>query len=221
MLTASIGRIICATSLAALCACSGPISEPTRVGNTMVDSPLLLSHMSREFRREVLPVVNFDFDSDELDEEAWEIVRAQAVWIIEHPTVEFSVTGHTDRVGNVEYNQDLGARRAQRVVDALISLGVEPSRLLAKVSFGEDRPLVDTLSRERFNRRTVTEVLGIVQTASILVPTKQDDETDDERDPPDDDDPQDPDTPPPPPPPPNPTDENGNPLPTGDSFPAF
>lgn len=52
---------------------------------------------------------------------------------------EFSVDGHTDARGADAMNTALSERRARVVVDYLVSLGVEESRLVA-TGFGESRP---------------------------------------------------------------------------------
>lgn len=120
--------------------------------------------LARRFNAEVPDTVNFAFDSAVLDAEARAILDNQAQWIRQFPEVRFRVFGHTDLVGSAEYNQRLGMRRAQAVVNYLVSRGVDRSRLEAVVSFGQTQPLIPTPERERRNRRTVTEVSGFVQT---------------------------------------------------------
>ena len=119
--------------------------------------------MSRRFSQEVSPMVNFAFDSAELDAGARDILREQANWIRQFPEVRFRVYGHTDRVGSDAYNRALGLRRAQAVISFLTSQGISRSRLEAVVSFGKTQPLIVTEGRERRNRRTVTEVSGVVE----------------------------------------------------------
>jgi len=51
------------------------------------------------------------------------------------------VQGHTDNTGTPPHNLRLSQDRAQAVVDALVRLGVEPTRLLAK-GYGQEKPLV-------------------------------------------------------------------------------
>lgn len=127
----------------------------------------LRSAVSTQFQNEVDTVVHFAFDKDTLDPRARRIVAAQAAWINAHPNVKFAVTGHTDRVGSSAYNMDLGMRRASRVVAALTALGVDPSRLIARISDGEDRNIINTENRERLNRRTVTEVIAVTASGRV------------------------------------------------------
>ena len=108
-------------------------------------------------------VINFEFDSDELTAEAMVKLAAQAAWIESNPNIRFGVIGHTDLVGDLDYNMELGMRRAERVVAALISAGVSEEQLVAQVSQGELDPVVDTEDREVANRRTTTEFLEYIQ----------------------------------------------------------
>ena len=118
--------------------------------------------LSQRFAREVPSMVNFEFNSAALDENARAILRQQAAWIRQFPEVRFRVYGHTDKVGSNAYNKRLGMRRAQAVVHYLSTQGIHRNRLEAVVSYGETQPLVVTEGRERRNRRTVTEVSGFM-----------------------------------------------------------
>ena len=129
---------LAATLMISGCASIGP-DAVARTG-VPTDRPTFISRDSTAFRQQVINVVNFDFDSDIVDAQAQEHILAQADWIRDNPDVQFSVTGHTDLVGNIAYNQDLGMRRAQNVVAALIAAGVPADQLIAMVSFGEELP---------------------------------------------------------------------------------
>ena len=118
--------------------------------------------LSQRFATEVMTTVNFAFNSAQLDQGAIDTLREQARWIRQFPEVRFRVYGHTDKVGGNGYNKSLGLKRANAVVNFLVSQGISRSRLEAVVSFGETQPLIVTDGRERRNRRTVTEVSGFV-----------------------------------------------------------
>jgi len=139
-------------------------------GNATMNNILVHSGQARHvvdlggrFAREVPDTVNFAFDSDQLDAQSRAILDRQAAWINQFPEVRFRVYGHTDLVGSAEYNYGLGLRRANAVVNYLVSRGVSRARLEAMVSHGETRPLIPTPNPELRNRRTVTEVSGFVQ----------------------------------------------------------
>lgn len=125
-----------------------------------------LQNLSKQFREDVPTMVNFDFNSTQLDGEAQRILRQQAQWIIATETVKFRVYGHTDKVGSDAYNRRLGLRRARAVVNFLVAQGVPRNRLEAYSSLGETQPVVNTPDRERLNRRTVTDVVGFAPNTS-------------------------------------------------------
>ncbi len=120
-------------------------------------------NLANRFAAEVPTTINFAFDSAALDATARQTLTRQASWIKQFPEVKFRVYGHTDLVGSPSYNKRLGLRRARAAVNYLVSHGISRSRLEAVSSFGETQPVIATKSRERKNRRTVTEVTGFVK----------------------------------------------------------
>ncbi len=81
-----------------------------------------------------------------------------------YPNTTAEIEGHTDSVGSAKRNQDLSQRRAESVRNALIDLGIEPSRLTA-VGYGFSRPLASNATpagRER-NRRVVATISAVDQ----------------------------------------------------------
>lgn len=170
----TLRRAVAIAGLAVLAACSsgelgnevdeGTFGNPT-MNNYLVQTgqKTYVQELGNRFAREVPDTVNFAFNSAVLDHEAQAILRQQAHWIRQFPEVRFRVYGHTDLVGGDAYNRALGLRRAQAVVAFLGTQGVSRSRLEAMVSYGKTRPVVQTASEERRNRRTVTEVSGFVQ----------------------------------------------------------
>ena len=120
----------------------------------------LLASLQAQFRQAAPDMVNFAFNQSTLDDEARSVLDRQAAWIRANPAILFKVYGHTDLVGSGGYNQRLGLRRAQTVVNYLVSRGVRRGQVRAVSSFGENRPLIATQNRERLNRRAVTEISG-------------------------------------------------------------
>lgn len=138
-------------------------------GNATMNNTLMMSgerniaiSLTKKFAADVQNTVNFAFNSSTLDGQAQEILRRQADWIRQFPEVRFRVYGHTDLVGSDAYNKALGLRRAQAVVAFLTSQGISRARLEAVVSFGKTQPLVYTQAPNEQNRRTVTEVSGLM-----------------------------------------------------------
>ncbi len=125
--------------------------------------------LSQRFASEVDNTVTFAFNSSSLSSTARAALDRQADWIKQFPEVRFRVYGHTDLVGSEGYNQRLGKRRADAVVNYLTRHGINRSRLEAVASFGERRPVVFTQAREERNRRTITEVSGFVSDNPMLL----------------------------------------------------
>src|SRR6056297_2690110 len=185
-------HLLATASLVALAACTGQgdyrssfFSEAGSVvdsgsfGNANMNNVLVMtgekgyvSDLANRFASEVPSTVNFAFDSAHLDAAARNTLNAQASWIKQFPEVRFRVYGHTDKVGSPTYNRHLGQRRANAVVNYLVSHGISRSRLEAVVSFGETQPLIVSQGRERRNRRTVTEVTGFVESHPIVMDGK-------------------------------------------------
>lgn len=149
---------------------AGQAIENSGFGNATMNNVLIQSgqksyveNLAGRFAAEVPTTITFEFDSATLDAAARATLDRQADWIRQFPEVRFSVYGHTDLVGTAAYNHQLGLRRANAVVNYLVSRGISRSRLDAKVSFGQTQPLIVTPEPERRNRRTVTEVSGFNQ----------------------------------------------------------
>lgn len=64
-----------------------------------------------------------------------------------NPDLNFSVEGHTDSDGDDTTNQKLSEDRAKAVMDKLIEMGIDKSRLTSK-GFGESKPMVENTSAE-------------------------------------------------------------------------
>jgi len=114
-----------------------------------------------EVEKVVFPAVAFRFDSAELSDLGKGQVYLAAQRLKEKNDLTVAIEGHTDAAGNEEYNQKLGQRRAQTVMNELAALGIEPNRMSA-ASLGEAKPLIDqnTQWAHAVNRRVEFQVQG-------------------------------------------------------------
>ncbi|MCI0516353.1 MAG: OmpA family protein [Woeseiaceae bacterium] len=113
-----------------------------------------------EIKEEIqLPGVNFERNSERLQPGADAVLREAAETLKRNPTIRVEVAGHTDSVGDVDYNEGLSARRAATVRDYLISQGVSPARIASR-GYGELQPIADNSSDEgkAANRRVVLRI---------------------------------------------------------------
>ena len=147
----------------------GGFGNPT-MHNTLLQSGQisLAEIMTRRFHAEVPSMVNFAFDSAEITEDSRTILRMQAHWMKQFPELRYTIYGHTDAVGSASYNQRLGQRRADAVARVLVSFGVPRGSIIAVVSRGQTQPLIAAEGYEPANRRTVTEISGLVRRASLM-----------------------------------------------------
>ncbi|MBS0125484.1 peptidoglycan-associated lipoprotein Pal [Thetidibacter halocola] len=103
--------------------------------------------------------VFFAVDQSTLSPEAQAVLNGQAQWLMRNSDYMAVIEGHADEQGTREYNLALGARRANAVMEYLISRGVSSSRLKF-ISYGKERP-VEICSEEACysrNRRAVTVI---------------------------------------------------------------
>ena len=175
-------KVLALTAFVTLSACGqsgrqlGAAVDEGAYGNPTMNNMMLHTgeiqiriDLAERFAREVDSTITFAFNSSRLTSNARATLDEQANWIKQFPEVRFRVYGHTDLVGSTDYNQRLGKRRADSVVNYLVSRGIERRRLEAVVSFGETQPLVLTEGREMRNRRTVTEVSGFLADNPLIL----------------------------------------------------
>jgi peptidoglycan-associated lipoprotein len=86
--------------------------------------------------------VHFDYDESRIRPDAEQVLRQKVEILRASPDVRIRLEGHTDERGSGEYNQALGTRRAQAVLNYFLEYGISESRF-TMTSFGEERPLVN------------------------------------------------------------------------------
>ncbi len=111
------------------------------------------------FQQSIGDRVLFEVDQSSLSEQARQILAAQAVWLTSNSEFSALIEGHADEQGTREYNLALGARRANAVVEFLVSQGVAAGRLQS-VTYGKERPIAICSDESCYvqNRRAVTVV---------------------------------------------------------------
>ena len=81
----------------------------------------------------------FDYDSAELRPDARQAIQKDAAFFKQYPTMRVTIEGHCDERGSTENNLALGQRRANAVMQYLVSLGIPENRLNA-TSWGKEKP---------------------------------------------------------------------------------
>lgn len=118
------------------------------------------------FKEMVLKGILYDLDKADLRMESISILDSLVRTLNDNPSFIIEIASHTDSRADSIYNLQLSQRRAQSVVDYLISKGIEKDRLIAK-GYGESRLLNGckdgiecTEEQHQQNRRTSFTVIS-------------------------------------------------------------
>jgi OmpA-OmpF porin, OOP family len=99
--------------------------------------------------------IYFDYDKTTLKSASFLELNKVVDLLLQNPSLEIEIEGHTDSQGSDQYNKDLSQGRAQSVVDYIASQRISKQRLAAR-GFGESKP-IDTNETEagKANNRRV------------------------------------------------------------------
>lgn len=119
-----------------------------------------------------LEKIHYDYDKWEIRSDAKPILDKIAVYLKEPPLLPVELGAHTDIRGTDEYNMELSAKRADSVVNYLISKGVG-SNLISAKGYGKTKLINkgDNISEElhQENRRTTLRFKLFGNNAQTLV----------------------------------------------------
>jgi len=127
-------------------------NTPGSPGGQRPGCPGLIIVTDREIR--ITQQIQFDFNKATIKPVSFPILDAVKEVLAGNPKIMIEVQGHTDNVGQVDYNKRLSQQRADAVRAYLVSHGIEASRLVAK-GYGMSQPLLPntTEGNRALNRR--------------------------------------------------------------------
>lgn len=146
-------------------------NQITRIKNpkAVPSTPEILSddEIQRKFK-EVLSIqplaphkfiLYFEFNSNNLTPESINLLSEIIKTINTRKSSDIFISGHSDRVGDKEYNIKLSLARAQKVSGMLVSMGINPEYFDVS-SHGEGNPIIKTADNvaEPKNRRVEVTV---------------------------------------------------------------
>jgi outer membrane protein OmpA-like peptidoglycan-associated protein len=109
-------------------------------------------------------LILFDFNRSDIKAHNREIVDRIVDRIKEIPTATVSITGHTDSIGNQDYNVALSIKRARAAYDQILAGGIPKGENITYAGTGPLNPLFDNeLPEGRALNRTVTVTLEYQQ----------------------------------------------------------
>ncbi len=129
-----------------------------------LEQPLVINLELQPISKNATTVLNnifFDFNKADLTEKSFSELNEIVKFLKDNPSLRIEISGHTDNVGNENYNKQLSLKRAQSVVEYLIAHQIEATRLTQK-GYGSQKPIRPNDSEEnrQANRRiefTITE----------------------------------------------------------------
>ncbi len=109
----------------------------------------------------VIKGINFKTNSAKITKGSHRILDKAVQVLNDYPDVKLEISGHTDNVGKEEYNKELSQKRAESVMEYMVSKGISSDRLTA-VGYGMDKPLTSNKTRadRAKNRRTEFQLIG-------------------------------------------------------------
>ncbi|NOY86758.1 MAG: DUF4892 domain-containing protein [Deltaproteobacteria bacterium] len=93
-------------------------SKPMETGLVKVDANALANEIDRTGHASIYGIY-FDTDKTDVKPESEQALGEIAQLMKNRPDLKLFVVGHTDSVGNLDYNKDLSIRRARAVVEVL------------------------------------------------------------------------------------------------------
>src|SRR4030095_7121248 len=121
---------------------------------------VLNSILSLEDKSVKLNNIYFDFDKFDLKSESYTELERVYKFLVDNSSVKVEISAYTDAQGSDEYNIQLSQKRAESVVNYLVSKGIESQRLIAK-GYGESQPVAssDTEEGRAANRRVEMKIV--------------------------------------------------------------
>ena len=116
-----------------------------------------------------LPNVQFYTNSDVLLPTSAKELQQLAEYLVKNDSLNATVYGHTDNVGDQQANLKLSQRRAESVRNFLTSLGISQERLTAK-GMGDTQPKADNSKEEG---RLMNRRVEVVLTNKEIITTKR------------------------------------------------
>jgi len=129
-----------------------------------LDQPLTIDIALQPIVKNAMTVLNnifFDFNESDIKPRSFSELDEVAKFLNENPNIKVEISGHTDNVGDENYNQQLSLRRAQSVVNYFSSKGIAVARL-TEVGLGSKKPIRpnDSDGNRQINRRIEFRIIN-------------------------------------------------------------
>jgi len=117
----------------------------------------VIARINRDFAE--FEGLNFEFNQSEVPESFYPVLDRMAIIMKEIPVLVMEIAAHTDNVGSFEFNMKLSEKRAQSIVDYLISKGIDKKRLTGK-GYSESKPISsNSTEKGRMDNRRIEFII--------------------------------------------------------------
>jgi OOP family OmpA-OmpF porin len=104
--------------------------------------------------------INFETGRSDIKPASQKIIDQVVEMLNSNPVLKVSIEGHTDNAGNSGSNQTLSENRAKAVMNAIISKGIDKTRLLSK-GWGQTKPIADNETEEGKAKNRRVEIVKL------------------------------------------------------------
>ena len=134
----------------------GTVQAAARVTLTIPPAPpaAAAGPSDQELFQKNMKDIYFNYDRFDVRAGDAAALKADADFLIAHPSLRVVISGHGDERGSVDSHLALGSSRANGVRDQLVRLGIAPSRIKT-ISYGNEKGFCDEMTEQCWqqNRR--------------------------------------------------------------------
>jgi len=134
------------------------IAKDTARTIKMKPAPVLVPPILKADSLITLSEFLFETESYKLKDKHYSQLDSLSQFLLKHPTLKVSITGHTDNMGNEKHNVTLSMHRAETVAHYLINKGVSDEKIFFE-GFGSSRPLQGNETEEGRSKNRRVEIL--------------------------------------------------------------
>ncbi len=118
--------------------------------------------------------VYYNFDKKDFQPDSYDALDSLVNFMKDNPSVNVEIRSHTDSKGTDGYNDDLSIKRAEAVMNYMVTKGIDRGRMMAKGE-GKNSPIApntngnkDNPVGRQYNRRTEFRIIGDLQDKRII-----------------------------------------------------
>lgn len=100
----------------------------------------------------------FETGKSAIQNESFPVIDQIFELLKSNSTLKISIEGHTDNVGDAASNKKLSGDRAEAVMDALITKGIDKTRM-SFVGWGQEKPVADNRTEEGRTKNRRVEIV--------------------------------------------------------------